>query len=188
MTCGVFRPVVIVPANWCEWSDEQRQCVLLHELAHVKRYDVALQIMARLTAAIYWFNPLVWYALGRLRVERELACDDCVLMAGERPSVYAQALLRTVRAYRRQRTATAVAMAASARLDDRVNAISGWQAGARTNQSSPVPVAGRLFCLAGDVCRCFDACRAAKGRGGRASGRSRDGAGQFSRIGAVNDR
>ena len=43
---------------------------MLHELAHVKRLDVLFQMVATVACSFYWFNPLIWYALGRLRVER----------------------------------------------------------------------------------------------------------------------
>ena len=71
----------------------------------------------------HWFNPLVWYAAKRLRVERELASDDCVLQTGCKPSKYAEQLLATVRRYRPSSVALSVAMASSARLDDRVVSI-----------------------------------------------------------------
>ena len=72
MTCGVLRPIVLLPAFSADWSPERRRCVLLHELAHVKRLDVLFQMVATVACSFYWFNPLIWYALGRLRVEREL--------------------------------------------------------------------------------------------------------------------
>ena len=123
MTYGVFRSVIVVPAGWSKWSDEHRDCVLSHELAHVQRCDVAIQLFSRIIATIYWFNPLVWFAVCRLRVEREFACDDAVLLSGQRPSDYADALLTTLRNYRQTRFGLGVAMADSARLDCRVAAI-----------------------------------------------------------------
>ena len=123
MTCGALHTVVVVPITWREWSNEHLKCVLSHELAHVKRNDVAIQLFARLIASIYWFNPLVWFAAHRLRVEREFACDDAVLFSGRRPSDYADALLATVRGFRPERNCPGVAMADSARLDKRVEAV-----------------------------------------------------------------
>lgn len=120
---GVLRPYLVVPDNWRDWSDEQRTCILLHELAHVKRFDVATQFLGRLAMMVYWFNPLAWCAVRRLRIERELACDDCVLTSGQRASDYAEQLLRTLKLYRMERFTPGVAMAHSARLDQRVLAI-----------------------------------------------------------------
>ena len=120
---GVFRATLIIPVDWQRWSVEQRECILLHELAHIQRRDVATQVFARLAVLAQWFNPLAWHAGRQLRVERELASDDCVLRTGCSASNYAQQLLLTVKQHRPMPAALAVAMAHSARLDDRVQAI-----------------------------------------------------------------
>src|SRR5487761_1329937 len=120
MTWGLLRPINLVPEDWRDWPHERQRCVLLHELAHVKRLDVACQMIGRLVAAFYWFNPLVWFAVRQLRIERELACDDCVLASGERASDYARELLKIAKLYRLRPLAVGVAMARSARLDQRV--------------------------------------------------------------------
>lgn len=120
VTWGVLRPIVLFPASWRDWSDERRQIVLLHELAHVKRFDVAYQLLARLTCAAYWFHPLVWHALRCLRTERELACDDCVLSTGVRPSRYAHELVDMARTLHLPFSAAMVAMAQSTKLESRV--------------------------------------------------------------------
>ena len=123
ITCGVWRPVVLLPAFSVDWSPERRRCVLLHELAHVKRLDVLYQMVARVACGFYWLNPLVWYAAGRLRIERELACDDCVVAAGERASDYAEQLVEIARSCRTLRLAAGVAMARSSKLEGRVVAL-----------------------------------------------------------------
>ena len=51
------------------------------------------RLMARLACAVYWFHPLAWLAERRMRVERELACDDAVLRSGSQPDQYAAVLL-----------------------------------------------------------------------------------------------
>jgi hypothetical protein len=66
---------------------------LTHELAHVARRDVLWQTLAALACAVYWPHPLAWAAAWRMRIERELACDDWVLSTGESSTRYARWLL-----------------------------------------------------------------------------------------------
>jgi beta-lactamase regulating signal transducer with metallopeptidase domain len=94
MTWGLTRPVVLLPQDADEWSTECRWIVMAHELTHVKRRDCLIQTLAQLACAVYWFNPLVWFAAWQLRVERELACDDHVLEVGAKASDYASHLVR----------------------------------------------------------------------------------------------
>ncbi|HEY1695797.1 MAG TPA: penicillin-binding transpeptidase domain-containing protein [Polyangiaceae bacterium] len=90
---GLLRPVILVPPASSAWDDERRLAVLLHELAHVHQRDCLLQVVAQLACAMHWFDPLVWVAARRLRIERELSADEAVLAAGTRPSRYAEDLL-----------------------------------------------------------------------------------------------
>lgn len=104
MTWGVFRPRVMLPETADTWSDACRHNVLLHELAHVRRRDCLVRLLARLACALYWFHPLVWHAARRLRLEQEEACDDHVLRAGTLASDYARQLVGMARLLRAVRT------------------------------------------------------------------------------------
>jgi TonB family protein len=97
LTCGLFRPLILLPAGAAQWPAERRRVVLSHELAHVARYDWFLQICAELGRALYWFHPLAWLAAAQLRHESERACDDAVLLSGVAPSQYASQLLDLAR-------------------------------------------------------------------------------------------
>jgi len=90
---------VLLPKESDEWSTECRWIVMAHELTHVKRRDCLMQALAQLACAVYWFNPLVWFAAWRLRVERELACDDHVLEAGAKASDYASHLVEIANSF-----------------------------------------------------------------------------------------
>ena len=121
---GMFAPVVLVPRGSEDWSEERRYAVLLHELAHVRQRDCLVHAMAQLACAVHWFDPLVWMAVRRLRVERELAADDAVLVAGARASAYAEDLLAIAGAGpSRAAPSFALGMAERSQLVARVTAI-----------------------------------------------------------------
>lgn len=79
---GAFRPRLLVPSCvLTHFAWRELRLILLHELTHLKRRDVALNYLLTALQAVHWFNPLVWLAFARLRAERELACDEAVLRA-----------------------------------------------------------------------------------------------------------
>lgn len=125
MTWGIFSPVILLPARAVNWSGERSRMVLLHELAHVQRWDCLTQLLGQAARALYWFNPLAWVALQRLRVEQECACDDFVLNKGTCAADYAAELL-FVSARLPEATwdqAVSLAMSRTTRLEQRLNAI-----------------------------------------------------------------
>src|SRR6266699_3550598 len=97
VTWGIVYPAVLLPQDSDSWSEERRRFVLVHEMAHVKRFDALTQLLAQIAVALFWFDPLVWVAAHQMRVEREHACDDYVLRDGTTPSLYAGELLEMVR-------------------------------------------------------------------------------------------
>ncbi len=115
MTWGWRRPVVLVPAGAADWPRARRRAVLLHEMAHVARGDNLAVVLAAVACSLHWFNPLVWLAARRLRLESEHACDDRALGAGAAPCDYAADLLDIARTLRGPRAAAAVAQAMAAR-------------------------------------------------------------------------
>ena len=125
MVWGLFRPVILLPADAGEWESERQRAVLLHELAHIQRQDWLMQTMAEITCAVYWFNPLLWFAARRMRTEIEGACDDHVLNAGYQSTDYAQHLVDIVRNIKKVGTATstAVAMARPSKIEERLRTI-----------------------------------------------------------------
>lgn len=127
VTWGVLRPKVIVPASARGWPEDRVRVVLCHELAHIRRGDWVVQMTAELLRAVYWFNPLLWIANGRLREESERACDDAVLNLGVGGPEYASHLLDLARALRAGRRHLpeypAPAMARPSSLERRVGAM-----------------------------------------------------------------
>jgi beta-lactamase regulating signal transducer with metallopeptidase domain len=121
VTWGIVYPAVLLPQDADTWSEERRRFVLVHEMAHVKRFDALTQLVAQISLAAFWFDPLVWLAAHQMRVEREHACDDYVLRDGTTPSLYAGELLEMVRSIgtpRHDRAAPAFAALAMARRSE----------------------------------------------------------------------
>jgi beta-lactamase regulating signal transducer with metallopeptidase domain len=96
LTWGIAHPVIVLPADATEWTPDRWRHVLKHELAHVQRLDAATQLIGQAAQALFWFHPLVWYAVAQMRRERERACDDCVLTNGAIASDYAADLLALI--------------------------------------------------------------------------------------------
>lgn len=121
---GCRRPCIVLPHDWPGWPAETLRAALAHELSHIIRRDVAWQLLARLACAIYWFHPLGWLAAWRMRIEREMACDDAVLSVGEAPRAYARILVELAgRLNPAMCPGSAVAMAARSGLEQRVRSI-----------------------------------------------------------------
>jgi TonB family protein len=142
MTYGPLRPAVFLPADAATWNPELRRMVLLHELAHVRRGDVAMHLLARTALNLYWWNPLAWIAWRGFLKEREHATDDLVLAAGARASEYAGHLLTVARTMQASPAIgwAAIAMARPSNLESRLSAILD----ARINRQRP----GRAIALA----------------------------------------
>ncbi len=93
---GFLRPRLLFPPGLgTRLLPAQLRHVLLHEFAHVRRRDIALNWLLAVLQAVHWFNPFVWFAFARLRAERELACDELVLRSAVEtdPESYGRTLL-----------------------------------------------------------------------------------------------
>ncbi|HYW48439.1 MAG TPA: TonB family protein [Bryobacteraceae bacterium] len=125
MAFGIRKPVIFMPADAVEWTEERQRVVLLHELAHVRRGDVATQLLARTALGLNWWNPLAWIAWREFLKERERAADDLVLSAGASASAYAGHLLELARSLQSSPATAwaAVAMARRSQLEGRLLAI-----------------------------------------------------------------
>jgi beta-lactamase regulating signal transducer with metallopeptidase domain len=125
LLAGVIRPAIILPTGFGRWSADRLRVVLTHELIHLKRRDVWWEIIAQLAKAPTWFHPLAWYAVRRLRIERELACDDAVIASGAQPADYAEQLVEVAGELRSAswRPAPVVAIAGASPIERRVRSI-----------------------------------------------------------------
>ncbi len=124
-TWGFVRPKVMLPSDVSDWPEDRIRIVLGHELAHVRRGDWLVQMAAEVVRSLYWFNPLVWIACRRLRLESEQSCDDAVLKMGVEGSAYATELVDLAKAFKSQQEMflPAAAIARSSSLERRVRAM-----------------------------------------------------------------
>lgn len=124
VTWGHLQPKILLPRSAHSWSDERLRAVLCHEIAHVRRRDWLVQVVATMIRAVYWPHPLVWVVCSRLRLECERACDDAVLRGGIDGSCYASHLLDLARGMVDGRHhAPTIALALQSTLEQRVRAM-----------------------------------------------------------------
>jgi beta-lactamase regulating signal transducer with metallopeptidase domain len=92
LALGVRRPTIVLPATSLHLSAQDRELVVMHELAHLKRRDPLVHAAARALLVLSAFNPAAYLAARALGDNRELACDDIVVLATNEPRAYARAL------------------------------------------------------------------------------------------------
>ncbi|HHG83571.1 MAG TPA: M56 family metallopeptidase, partial [Bacteroidetes bacterium] len=94
MVIGVLRPVILLPIGLLSGlSPEQVQCILAHELAHIRRWDYLINIFQSIVEICLFFHPATWWVSKMVREERENCCDETVLALKNNNLVYAKALL-----------------------------------------------------------------------------------------------
>jgi bla regulator protein BlaR1 len=93
-TIGFLKPFILVPAGMLtNLPPQQAESILLHELAHIKRNDYALNICLEAVKAVFFFNPGIRWILSLIKEEREICCDAIVTEYYGHPEHYVQALM-----------------------------------------------------------------------------------------------
>ena len=113
---GLVKPAVVLP-RWVmqELSPEELNQILLHELAHLRRWDDWTNLAQKIVKALFFFHPAVWWIEKRVSLEREMACDDAVLAETASPRAYAECLAHLAEKTLIQRS-VALAQAAVGRI------------------------------------------------------------------------
>ena len=92
---GILKPAILLPASLASnLSPEQLESLLLHEIAHIRRYDHLANLVQRILETLFFFHPTVWWLSNRISVEREHCCDDLAIRWGSEPCDFAEALVR----------------------------------------------------------------------------------------------
>jgi beta-lactamase regulating signal transducer with metallopeptidase domain len=91
---GVVRSLILLPpAALNGWTTAELEMVLVHELAHVRRWDNAVNLVQRIVESLLFFHPAVWIVSGWVRRDREDCCDAAVIRHTAKPHAYAELLL-----------------------------------------------------------------------------------------------
>jgi beta-lactamase regulating signal transducer with metallopeptidase domain len=91
---GVLRPVVLLPvAALIGLSEEQLRAVIAHELAHVRRWDFAVNLFQTMVETLLFYHPAIWWLNKRICAEREICCDRIAVEASGNRLAYARALM-----------------------------------------------------------------------------------------------
>ena len=85
--------ILLPAAALAGWDPQQLEMVLLHELAHVRRYDNLVNLLQRIVESVLFFHPMVWIVSGWVRREREHCCDELVVARTRQPQAYAEMLV-----------------------------------------------------------------------------------------------
>lgn len=121
---GVVRGDIFLPASFAEVQDHEcRRDILGHEVAHVLRFDAAVNALQIIAQAVFWFHPLVWWANQRIRAEREKCCDEmAVARFGASPKHYSQVIVDTLLSeHKSRRPIPSLAVVGSARnIEERI--------------------------------------------------------------------
>jgi beta-lactamase regulating signal transducer with metallopeptidase domain len=93
IACGLLRPMVILPANWLtDLSPSMLEAVISHELAHIRRHDLWVNLWQRVMETVLYYHPAVWWVSASIRQEREMCCDELAVAAMQDRVQYAQTL------------------------------------------------------------------------------------------------
>ena len=116
---GFFRPRVLLPYGRESLGDDEMDCVLCHELWHIKRRDNLFKLFCCIAVCLHWFNPAVWLMLTLANRDVELACDEAVLdYTHVEAKTYALCLIKA----QEQKLGTAVSFGGSL-IDERIRSI-----------------------------------------------------------------
>lgn len=109
ITIGFIKPVVLVPAGFLMGLPrDQVEAILLHELAHIRRYDYLVNLLQTAIKTVLFFHPAIHYISKKIDIDREQACDDLAVLQSRDP----QALVRGLAALRLNTPVKGMAMAA----------------------------------------------------------------------------
>ena len=93
ITFQFLKPVILLPVSlFTGLTTTQIEVLILHELAHIRRRDFAVNLLQTLIEILFFYHPALWWISRKVREEREHCCDDAVLAIHNDPVLYSEAL------------------------------------------------------------------------------------------------
>jgi beta-lactamase regulating signal transducer with metallopeptidase domain len=143
---GFVRPRLLLPQGMLEtYNFEELRYVFIHELAHLKQRDIYFGWLVALLQIVHWFNPLMWFAFGRMRADRELACDRLAIstMDADEPTKYGRTIVNLLESFSQVRYLPSVAgiLEDTCQIERRIKMI------AKTKKTSRPQWAGAMLLL-----------------------------------------
>jgi len=90
---GFIKPMILIPTSWItELSPSMIESIIAHELIHIRRADLWVNLMQRILETLLFYHPAVWWLSNCVRIERELCCDSAAVKATADPLKYAETL------------------------------------------------------------------------------------------------
>ncbi|MBP85486.1 MAG: hypothetical protein CMJ64_02025 [Planctomycetaceae bacterium] len=98
LVIGFLRPAILLPVTWVsELPAETLEAIIAHELAHIRRWDLWVNLGQRAIETLLFYHPAVWWISRQVRIEREMCCDELAVAATGDRIVYANALEQAAR-------------------------------------------------------------------------------------------
>ncbi len=95
MAAGLGKPIILLPETLATGlTTPELRVIILHEFAHLTRWDDWTKLAQRVIESVLFFNPVIHWIGRRLELEREIACDDHVVRQTGNPGDYARCLTR----------------------------------------------------------------------------------------------
>jgi beta-lactamase regulating signal transducer with metallopeptidase domain len=149
---GFIRPRLLLPQGMLEtYSLEELRYIFIHELGHLKQRDIYLGWLMALLQVVHWFNPLMWFAFGRMRADRELACDRLVIstMGPDEPPEYGRTIVSLLESFSQARYLPSVAgiLEDTCQIERRIKMIADYKKTSRLRWAGAILLLVIIACV-----------------------------------------
>jgi beta-lactamase regulating signal transducer with metallopeptidase domain len=149
---GFVRPRLLLPQGMLEtYGIEELRYIFIHELGHLKQRDIYLGWLMALLQVVHWFNPLMWFAFGRMRADREMACDRLAIstMGPDEPPKYGRTIVSLLESFSQARYLPSVAgiLEDTCQMERRIKMIADYKKTPRPRWAGAMLLLAALACV-----------------------------------------